>query len=82
MKVKVILLKKYMKQKEMSPEKLASVMDVKVSEVEKMLNGEVVTEDTAIAFIEYLGADKAQELIDWEAIGKQNPFACNADKEE
>lgn len=82
MKVKITLLKKYMKQKGMSAEKLASAMDVNISEIEKLLDGKAVDEDTTLEFIEYFGADKAQELIDWEAIGKQNPLACEVDKEE
>ena len=68
MKVKPILLQEYLDQTEMSAEKL--------------LSGEAVSKKTALEFIEYFGADKAQELIDWDAIGKQNPLACEADEEE
>lgn len=82
MKVKPILLQEYLDQTEMSAEKLSNALDVDVSEVEKLLSGEAVSKKTALEFIEYFGADKAQELIDWDAIGKQNPLACEADEEE
>ena len=46
-----------------------------VGEVEKLLDGKAVNEETARRFIYYFGADNAAEYIDWAAIGKQNPFA-------
>ena len=50
-------------------------MGVTVGEVEKLLSGIAVNEETARRFIYYFGADNAAEYIDWAAIGKQNPFA-------
>ena len=44
-------------------------------EVEKLLCGTAVNEETARRFIYYFGADNAAEYIDWAAIGKQNPLA-------
>lgn len=54
---------------------LAREMGVAVGEVEKLLDGTAVGEETARRFIYYFGADNAAEYIDWAAIGKQNPFA-------
>ena len=45
------------------------------AEVEKLLSGTAVNEETARRFIYYFGADNAAEYIDWAAIGKQNPLA-------
>ena len=50
-------------------------MGVTVGEVEKLLCGTAVNEETARRFIYYFGADNAAEYIDWAAIGKQNPLA-------
>ena len=36
--------------------------------------GTAVNEETARRFIYYFGADEAVKMIDWAAIGKQNPF--------
>lgn len=53
----------------------ARLIDVDVTEIEKLLNGEAVDEPTARKFIYFFGADKAQHFIDWVAIGKINPLA-------
>lgn len=74
MKVKTELLQAFMQKYELSAAILAREMGVTVAEVEKLLGGTVVCEETARRFIYYFGADEAVKMIDWAAIGKQNPF--------
>lgn len=74
MKVKTELLQAFMQKYELSAAILAREMDVSVGEVEKLLSGTAVGEETARRFIYYFGADEAVKMIDWAAIGKQNPF--------
>jgi hypothetical protein len=63
----------------MSNAELARGMGVSLAEVAKMLDGEAVGVNTTRKFIRYFTADEAQDYIDWEAIGKINPFACEED---
>jgi len=74
MKIKVKLLQQFMTKKKMSAADLAEEMEVDISEVEKLLNGEAIDKKTAQKFIRYFGVDKAVDLIDWNAIGRENPF--------
>ena len=74
MKVKTELLQAFMQKYELSAAILAREMGVTVGEVEKLLSGTAVGEETARRFIYYFGADEAVKMIDWAAIGKQNPF--------
>ena len=74
MKVKTELLQAFMQKYELSAAILAREMGVAVAEVEKLLDGTAVGEETARRFIFYFGADEAVKMIDWAAIGKQNPF--------
>lgn len=74
MKVKTELLQAFMQKYELSAAILAREMGVAVGEVEKLLGGTAVGEETARRFIYYFGADEAVKMIDWAAIGKQNPF--------
>ena len=74
MKVKTELLQAFMQKYELSAAILAREMGVAVGEVEKLLGGTAVNEETARRFISYFGADEAVKMIDWAAIGKQNPF--------
>ena len=74
MKVKTELLQAFMQKNELSAAILAREMGVAVGEVEKLLDGKAVNEETARRFIYYFGADEAVKMIDWAAIGKQNPF--------
>jgi hypothetical protein len=46
-----------------------------------MLDGKAVGVNTARKFIRYFNPETAQRLIDWDAIGKTNPLACDADAE-
>ena len=75
MKVKTELLQAFMQKYELSAAILAREMGVTVAEVEKLLSGTAVGEETARRFIYYFGADNAAEDIDWAANGKQKPFA-------
>ena len=74
MKVKTELLQAFMQKYELSAAILAREMGVAVAEVEKLLSATAVSEETARRFIYYFGADEAVKMIDWAAIGKQNPF--------
>ena len=74
MKVKTELLQTFMQKYELSAAILAREIGVAVAEVEKLLDGTAVGEETARRFIFYFGADEAVKMIDWAAIGKQNPF--------
>ena len=74
MKVKTELLQAFMQKNELSAAILAREMGVTVGEVEKLLGGTAVNEETARRFIFYFGADEAVKMIDWAAIGKENPF--------
>lgn len=75
MKIKTELLQNYLDEHELTAAMLARNMGVNAVEVEKLLNGETVNEETARRFIYYFGADNAAEYIDWAAIGKENPLA-------
>lgn len=75
MKVKAELLQAFMQKYELSAALLAREMGVAVAEVEKLLSGTAVSEETARRFIYYFGADEAVKMIDWAAIGKENPLA-------
>jgi plasmid maintenance system antidote protein VapI len=81
MKVRKKLLLQMLDENSMTVEGLARNMGVGVGEIKKLLDGQAVDEPTARKFISYFGADDAQRLIDWEALGKINPLACEADKE-
>ena len=74
MKVKTELLQAFLDKYGITAAILAREMGVAVAEVEKLLGGTAVGEETARRFIYYFGADEAVKMIDWAAIGKQNPF--------
>lgn len=74
MKVKREQLQNYLDKRGISAAILARDMGVKDKEVESLLSGEAVNEATARRFIYYFGADEAVKMIDWAAIGKQNPL--------
>lgn len=75
MKIKKELLQAFLDKHAITAALLAREMGVAVAEVEKLLSGTAVSEETARRFIYYFGADNAAEYIDWAAIGKQNPLA-------
>ena len=79
MKVKVEMLLSYLEKRGMTKERFAEETGISAAEIEKMLAGEAVDEPTARKFIYYLGADEAQQFIDWEAIGKKSPLASGTD---
>lgn len=74
MKIKKELLQAFLDKYGITAAILAREMGVTVAEVEKLLSGTAVNEETARRFIYYFGADEAVKMIDWAAIGKQNPF--------
>jgi len=53
---------------------LARDMGVNAAEIETLLEGGAVNEETARKFIYYFGADEAVKMIDWAAIGKTSPL--------
>lgn len=75
MKIKTELLQNYLDEHELAAAILARNMGVNAAEVEKLLGGIAVNEETARRFIYFFGADNAAKFIDWAAIGKQNPLA-------
>ena len=75
MKIKKEQLQAFLDKYAITAALLAREMGVAVAEVEKLLSGTAVSEETARRFIYYFGADNAAEYIDWAAIGKQNPLA-------
>ena len=74
MKVKKEQLQNYLDKRGISAAVLARELGVDEKEVETLLRGEAVNEATARCFIYYFGADEAVKMIDWAAIGKQNPL--------
>ena len=74
MKVKKEQLQNYLDKRSISAATLARELCVDEKEVETLLRGEAVNEATARCFIYYFGADEAVKMIDWAAIGKQNPL--------
>ena len=75
MKIKKELLQAFLDKYAITAAILAREMGVAVAEVEKLLGGTAVGEETARRFIYYFGADEAVKMIDWAAIGKENPLA-------
>ena len=75
MKIKKELLQAFLDKYGITAAILAREMGVAVAEVEKLLGGTAVGEETARRFIFYFGADEAFKMIDWSAIGKENPLA-------
>ena len=75
MKIKKELLQAFLDKYGITAAIQAREMGVAVAEVEKLLSGTAVGEETARRFIYYFGADEAVKMIDWAAIGKENPLA-------
>lgn len=74
MLVKKEKLAHFLEVKNLSKEKFATILDVEVSEVEKMLNGEPVGLYTSRRFIRFFKAEVAQHYIDWETMNIKNPL--------
>jgi len=68
-------LKAFMKQSGWSVEQLAAELDIEVSEVEKMLNGEYIDVGSSRKFIQYFKIPLVLSYIDFEKTGVDNPFA-------
>lgn len=77
MKVRKERLQNYLDERRITAAELARDMGVNEQEIETLLRGEAVNEATARRFIYYFGADEAVKMIDWAAIGKQNPLTDN-----
>lgn len=78
MKIKTRRLEAYLRHTQLTTADLARRMGVSVSEIERLLDGKAVGINTARKFIRYFSAEEAQHLIDWEAIGKENPLEADA----
>jgi len=74
MKIKKELLLQFLKETAKTHEDFASEMEVPLSVVEQMLNGEAVCKDTARKFFCCFGAIEGARFVDWEAIGIENPL--------
>jgi len=74
MLVKKEKLAHFLEVKNLSKGKFAAILDVEVSEVEKMLNGEPVGLYTSRRFIRFFKAEVAQHYIDWETMNIKNPL--------
>lgn len=72
--VKKELLQAFLDKYSISAKILAQEMCISQAEIEKLLNGETVSEETARRFVYYFGADESAKMIDWSAMGKENPF--------
>lgn len=64
MKIKKELLQAFLDKYGITAAILAREMGVAVAEVEKLLGGTAVDEETARRFIYYFGADEAVKMID------------------
>ena len=73
--VKKELLQAYLDKHEMTAATLAREMGIDEKEIQTLLNGGAASEATARRFIYHLGADEAVKLIDWAAIGRENPLS-------
>ncbi len=74
MKVRKERLQNYLDEHGITAAELARDMGVNEKDMETLLRGEAVNEAIARRFIYYFGADEAVKMIDWAAIGKQNPL--------
>lgn len=68
-------LKDYLDKRKFTRAEFAKQLGVEVSEVDKLLNGERVEQDTAHKLIYFFKAELAQHYIDWQATGVKNPLA-------
>jgi len=78
--VKTKLLQDYLHKKGITREDLIEDFEVCSNEVDKLINGARVCKKTTRAFIEFVGVDEAQDMIDWQALACVNPLACEADE--
>ena len=77
MKIRKELLQAFLDKYGITAAILAREMHVSESDIQTLLDGGAVNEETARKFIYYFGADEAVKMIDWAALGKQVP---NIDK--
>jgi len=81
MRIKGKLLQRLLEKHDMTAAAFARDMGVRMSEIEKMLNGEVVDVYAMRKLIFYIGPREAERIIDWEAIGIKNPLADETNDE-
>ncbi len=67
-------VKMFLKQQGWTPERFAEELDVEVSEVEKMLNGEYLDVDTARKFVMFFKVPLVLGYVDFTKCGVKNPF--------
>ena len=67
-------LRSFLQAKKLSEQDFANLLDVDISEVEKLLTGIPVELDTARKFIRFFKAELAQHYIDWETMNIKNPL--------
>ena len=72
--VKKELLQAFLDKYGITAAMLAREIGTDKREIHTLLDGGAVNEVTARKFIYYFGADEAVKMIDWAAIGKQNPL--------
>ena len=63
MKIKTNVLERYLRHTQMTRTELARLMGVEAAEVDKMLDGRALGEDTARRFIRYFSANKARRYV-------------------
>jgi len=80
MKVKVKLLQNFLDRAAMTAADLAREIGLIAPEIETLLRGEAVGRTTAAAVVDYFGVDYSTYLIDWDAMGRPDPLACEADE--
>lgn len=73
MKIRKELLQAFLDKYGITAAILAREMHADESDIQTLLNGGAVNEETARKFIYYFGADEAVKMIDWAALGKQIP---------
>lgn len=73
MKIKKEIIRAFMNKYHISAQTLAEEIHVDLAEIEKLLDGKSVDENTARKFIYYFGVDEVMDAIDWEAMGKKRP---------
>lgn len=67
-------LRSFLQAKKLSEQDFAELLDVDITEVNKLLSGEAVGLDTARKFIRFFKAELAQHYIDWETMKIKNPL--------
>ena len=67
-------LRSFLQAKKLSEQDFAELLDVDITEVNKLLSGEAVGLDTARKFIRFFKAELDKHYIDWETMKIKNPL--------